>query len=166
MLGVPADDIPKDISALFKAAAKDFARGSDEPDWSPFSLPEPLSTALLVYKVQNMIDNENLDFFFENDWPTNPPYSVFSDAFRKVGATEVADCIDDAVSMFPSLSPHLDYEMRRSFMEDQEKKSGGEGSPIQKLGWRITALGRETMLQLASYIRRHIEHFPSAKKIA
>lgn len=113
-----------------------------------------------------MIDNENLDFFFEHDWPEYPSYTLFSNAFRRIGATEAAACIDDAVGMFPGRSPHLDRDLRRTFMASEKEKSGVEVSPIEKLGWRITALGGKTMMQLAAYIHSHIEGFPSAKKFA
>lgn len=102
MRSVPADDIPNGVWDLIEAAVRDCGLGVDQPGRNPYALPEAMLSVLLVTKVQGMIDKENLDFFFENDWPENPPYSLFSDAFRRIGVTEAADCIEDAVSMFPS----------------------------------------------------------------
>ena len=165
MLGVPADEIPRPLFDRIEAAMEDVFADSEDPDWDPLRLSEALVTTWAVYKAQNLVDNENLDVFFENDWPGNPSYKLFSDAFRRIGAIEAADCIDDAVAMFPNGVPHTDYEMRRSFMESEKRKSGNERSLIEKLGERISAMGGDTMTRLAAYIGSHIECFPSVKRI-
>jgi hypothetical protein len=68
MLGVPADEIPRPLWDRIEAAMEDVYADSEAPGWDPLRLPEPLATTWAVYKTQNIVDNENLDFFFQNDW--------------------------------------------------------------------------------------------------
>ena len=54
-------------------------------------LSEPHRTVVVIHAAQGIIDNGGLIYFFESDWPGTPPYSVFSDAYRRIGKTDAAD---------------------------------------------------------------------------
>jgi hypothetical protein len=163
MIGVPANTLPTSLWAVVEAATDDGQTAAENTNCSLFTLPEPAFTVLIVQKVQGLVDNEDLESLFEHDLEENPSYRLLSDAFRRIGASEAADCIDAAAKMFPGEAPHLDCEMRRDFMACQKQLRGTQRSPINELGDRITNLGATTMLQLTEYIRAHPEHFPSAK---
>ncbi len=66
-----------------------------------------------------MLDNGGLKYFFEGDWPSHPPYSIFSAAYRRIGSVSTADCIDAAVECFPFQDPHVDRDARRKFMGER-----------------------------------------------
>ena len=72
-------------------------------------LPEPYRTLVLVEAAQGVIDNGGLIYFFESDWPGCPPYSAFSDAYRRIGMSEAADDLDNAAQS-------LDLKNQRSFL--------------------------------------------------
>ena len=83
----------------------------------PRSLPIPLQTVALIYSAQGVVDNGGFCYFFGADWPMNPPYSIFSDAYRRIGAIEAAEFIEKATAMFPFPEPHLHKEQRIIFMD-------------------------------------------------
>jgi Domain of unknown function (DUF4375) len=83
---------------------------------NPRSLDEPTQTILAVYGAQGVIDNGGFRFFFESNWPAQPPYTFFSDAYRRIGAERAANAIDRAVAMFPFARPHLAKNRRNQFM--------------------------------------------------
>jgi hypothetical protein len=158
--------IPDEMSKIVDWASKDVYHDEDSPSWSPYNRGEQLLTVWAVEQAQGIIDNGGFQYFFENDWPKNPSYSVFVDAFRRIGAIEAADCIEDAVEMFPSKSPHLDCQMRREHMNALRNKEGVKNSIIDKLGDRVIDLGGDTFIRLAKYILANIDFFPTAKKNA
>lgn len=80
-------------------------------------LPEPLLTVLAVCTVQGVVDNGGFRYFFESDFPGNPPYSLFSASYRRIDADEVADCIDRMVALFPFAEPHRHESERRRFLD-------------------------------------------------
>ncbi len=121
-------------------------------------------TVWAIEQAQGTVNNGGFQFFFENDWPGNPEYAQFVEAFQRIGALEAADCLHDAVDMFPCESPHLDREIRRSYLATLREKQGRRQSVIDKLGNRVMDLGGETFIFLAAYILRHIEEFPTANK--
>jgi hypothetical protein len=159
-------EIPKYESQVIDWASEDVHRNADSPSWSPYSRGEQFQTVWAVEQAQGVIDNGGLQYFFENDWPENPPYALFIDAFRRIGAQQAADCIQDAVEMFPSKSPHLDYQMRRDYMDSLRAKEGDEESVVDKLGGRIIDLGGDTFIRLARYVLDHVDSFPTAKRNA
>jgi hypothetical protein len=87
-------------------------------------LPRPLQIVALVHAAQGIIDNGGLQYFFEADFLGTPPYSVFSDAYRTIGATSAADAFDQAVSMFGSRSPHKHRIKRNHFLDAEQKRPG------------------------------------------
>ncbi len=133
-------------------------RDQEKKSWNPVKLQTPLRIVWAVTQAQGTIDNGGLQYFFENDWPNTPPYSVFSDALRVIGATEAAKLIDNAVALFPVKCPETNLEMRRNFMEASEKEEMRQ-SPFYEISLRLLDVGGETMTALAAYIRQHQGHF-------
>jgi Domain of unknown function (DUF4375) len=100
------------------AAACDYAfKRLEDADGSLTKLPLALQTVVVVTSAQGVIDNGGLEYFYENDYPHNPPYSLFVAAYRRIGALEAADCIEQTAAMFPFRNPHFHHEKRRGFME-------------------------------------------------
>jgi len=123
----PSLDAARDaVFARFEAAGEDPAR-----------LPETDQTVVAVYGAQGVIDNGGLKFFFENDWPGSPPYSLFVEAYRRIGAAGVAGLLERAVSRFPFAEPHQHQELRREFMEslDESDDFFGEAACGDTLVW-------------------------------
>jgi hypothetical protein len=81
------------------------------------ALPESLRTVVIIYSAQGIIDNGGFQYFFESDFPETPDYSVFIDAYRRIGATDDAEAIARAISLFPFERPHLMVEKRNQFMK-------------------------------------------------
>ena len=114
-------------------------------------LSEPVQTVLVVDTAQGIIDNGGLEYFYESDFPANPPYSLFVEAFRRIGAESVASCIEDTSRMFPFPQPHL-HESRRQQWLDAVKND--ETHEFVRLSRR--ACGDESVFRkLAEYVERH-----------
>jgi hypothetical protein len=120
--------------ALISAAMKDVYRGCEAKDWSPYPLSEPLSTFWAVVQAQEKINNGGFQYFFEADWPQKPNYKIFINAFRRIGAKESADWVEDAVEQFPFPEPHLYYKRRREYLVASRSEQGQYDSVIDRLG--------------------------------
>jgi uncharacterized protein DUF4375 len=83
----------------------------------PRRLPVADQTVIAVYGAQGVIDNGGFRYFFESDWPCRPPYSMFSEAYRRIGAVAAARALDQAVDLFPFARPHLARRRRNEFMD-------------------------------------------------
>ena len=83
----------------------------------PERLEEPLRTVVIVHSAQGLIGNGGLQYFFECDFPGRPPYSVFVDAFERIGAQDAASRLKAAVDLFPFSDPHLDVTSRQEFLD-------------------------------------------------
>lgn len=80
-------------------------------------LPLPLQTLLMVEAAQMMIDSGGLEYFYEADFPNNPPYEAFALAYRRIGAESAAACIEASALMFPFDEPQFFEEMRQVWLE-------------------------------------------------
>lgn len=89
----------------------------------PSKLDIPQQTVAILYSIQPMIDNGGFQYLFENDFPHQPPYSGFVDAYRRIGSTLAAERLAKAVAMFPFKDAHLYQDKRLSFMETLEETS-------------------------------------------
>ena len=119
-------------------------------------LPRRRQVFAIIYSAQGVIDNGGFQYLFESDWPNNPAYSRFSDAYREIGATDVADWLDEAASMFPFRDPHLHRAARVRYL--REFCVEGD-SPMGVLsGKAIDASGR-VFTCLAEYVRTHESDF-------
>ena len=113
-----------------------------------------------VEKAQGLIDNGGFAYFFENDWPENPPYSIFVTAFREIGAIEAADYLQRAIEDFPFANPHLDYKKRRDHLENSRSSADEDDSVIDNLGDYVMNLSNDTYVKLEEYIRKNSHSFP------
>jgi uncharacterized protein DUF4375 len=106
---------------LDKASDYAFAR-LEEVEGSLTKLPLPLQTVVVIYSAQGVIDNGGLEYFYESDFPNNPPYSLFVTAYRRIGAMEAARCIERTAAMFPFPDPHLQQVKRDRFLEGKASR--------------------------------------------
>ena len=111
-------------------------------------LDEPYRTFLAVWSAQGLIDNGSMTHFFESDFPGNPSYSVFIDAYRQIGADNAAICLEKAVVSFPFDHPERQIDKRKEFMDahyDEKKFTVGF--------WDHSFAGEETVFEkLLSYV--------------
>ncbi len=89
----------------------------------PMKLPIPIRTVALVATAQGIIDNGGFRYFFGGNFPNTPPYSIFFDAYRRIGADEAGEQIKKAVSMFPMNRPHRHQEKRKEYMDSIDENS-------------------------------------------
>jgi hypothetical protein len=125
---------------------------------SIFSLPWVSQVVLVVLAAQGYTDNGGFGYFFEGDYPGNPPYSLFANAFRAIGADESAECIEVASSEFPFSDPHLHGDARRDFLREHCMSDGRTNNDalLVKLGDRVIDNGNANYKLLAQYIRDHL----------
>jgi hypothetical protein len=102
----------------------------------------PFQTVVVVYTAQGVIDNGGFQYFFENDFPGSPPYSLFTESYKQIGAIKAADNIDRAVKMFGFKNPHLNQKKRNKFLD----KNDSEDCEFIKLGDELC--GDETIWDL------------------
>ena len=132
-------------------AFEELERVGGDPD----KLDIPLRTVAILYSVQGIIDNGGFQYLFENDFPFDPPYSTFSEAYRRIGAAQNAERLDKAAAMFPFENPHLYQEKRLTFMETLE-----EDAEFFELGNQVC--GDETVWSaLEDYARKNAALFPT-----
>lgn len=117
------------------------------------SLPLALQTLLLVEMAQTMIDSGGLDYFFEADFPNNPAYDVFVQAYRRIGAESAAACIEASALMFPFAEPHFFEELRQVWLEKMRVDP-----QFASLGERITG-DASVWQKLSQYVQRNIDAF-------
>ncbi|WP_027360582.1 DMP19 family protein [Desulforegula conservatrix] len=126
----------------------------DEAKNDPSCLKIPVQTVIAIYSAQGIIDNGSFQYFFESDFPQTPPYSFFSDAYRRIGADNVARNIDQAVELFGFPEPHLNIDKRKEFLEQRMH----EDCLFHKLG--DEACGDESVWRkLADYVIENMEEF-------
>jgi hypothetical protein len=157
------EESPEDRETI-SAAGRDVYHSCEDKNWSPYHLPGPQVVYWAVEQAQGIIDNGGFEYFFENDWPKNPPYTVFIEAFCAIGAKETAEWMENVVEMFPFPEPHKDCKRRREYMESCQRREGKWNSIIDKLGNRVIDLSAENYTKLAAYIRANIDAFPHAKE--
>jgi hypothetical protein len=127
---------------------------------NPALLPAAVRTVLLVHAAQGVIDNGGLQYFFESDWPGQPPYSNFVDAYRAIGAVSEASAIAAAVELFPFSEPHKHRGRRDEFLERfLDGGSHREDSPFEPYTDQLC--GNERIWKhLAEYVATNRAAFP------
>jgi len=122
-------------------------------------LSEPHLTVAIIHASKGIIDNGGLVYFFESDWPGTPPYSIFSDAYRRIGKTDAADDIDRAVDSFGFDHPERRRQLRQDFMDTQfggEDDDGEETEGLWEVQWTDRICGDDTVWDaLAEWIQQH-----------
>jgi len=73
----------------------------------------------MVYSAWGIIENGGLQYFFESNFPGDPPYDVFVQAFSSVGLTEIALRFSKLVSLFPFDDPHKFPQERQDFIDSR-----------------------------------------------
>ena len=104
------------VTPMLDRAVKVAFRTLDAAGGDARRLPVPMATVVCVYGAQGVIDNGGFQYFFENDWPCQPPYSMFWKAYARIGAHEAAAAIESAVALFPFARPHRSRAKREAFM--------------------------------------------------
>lgn len=116
----------------------------------PHDLPPPQSVVALVVPAQGVIDNGGLRYFFENDWPGQPPYSVFVDAYQVIGADPEARAIAEAAASFGVTHPERDRAARLAGLE------AAVGNHLEKLE---ATLSSDVWQLLDAFVRRRLSEF-------
>lgn len=119
------------------------------------ALPVPLQTLLVVESAQGIIDNGGLEYFYETDFPNNPPYSVFVEAYRRIGADAAASCIEQTAAMFPFLEPHLFEPLRQVWLERFRADRDGEFARLA----RCIGGDRTVWAKLSEYVAKNRSAF-------
>ena len=119
------------------------------------ALPVPLQTLLLVESAQGIIDNGGLAYFYEADFPNNPPYSDFVDAYRRIGAESAARCIEASSLMFPFEDPHFFAPLRELWLE---KLRADQAQEFSRLNGEICG-DAVVWEKLADYVERYSDAF-------
>ena len=88
-----------------------------EVEEDPCKLEEPHRTLVLVTSAQGLIDNGGLWYFFESDWPGTPPYSLFAEAYERIGRTEAGAALRHAALSFGIAEPEKHAKERIAYME-------------------------------------------------
>lgn len=130
-------------------------RRLQEADGDVESLPLPVQTLLRVEAAQSIIESGGLAFFYDADFPGQPPYTVFVEAYRRIGADEAADCIEAASMLFPFEEPQLFEPLRQLLLE---RFVADPRHPFARLSARLDQdLGVWTCLM--RYVDDHAEAF-------
>ena len=106
MSGAPLDQASEFAFARLKGAGGDIS-----------SLPTPLQTVVIVTSAQGIIDNGGLEYFYESDFDGTPPYSLFVEAYRRIGAESAATCIENSQRMFQIDQAHQHEKKRQEWLE-------------------------------------------------
>jgi hypothetical protein len=147
---------PSQFDRALKYALAEVDRVGD-----PDKLPLPVRTVVLVHAAQGIIDNGGLQYFFESDFPGQPSYSVFVDAYRTIGANDEAQMLADAVKLFPFENPHRFAPRRNEFLESfLAGKSHHPDSPFDPLTNKLCG-NKNVWRLLEAYVERHPEPFPT-----
>jgi hypothetical protein len=121
-------------------------------------LPLPLQTVVVIYSAQGIIDNGGLEYFYESDFNNEPPYFFFTEAYRRIGADEAADCIEKTAAMFGIPDPHLKRLERWDFLE---RIKGDETHEFSLLSRKICG-DQQVWKKLAEYVATNHGAFKDA----
>jgi len=117
-----------------------------------------MRTVAIVHAAQGIIDNGGLAYFFAMDFPQNPPYAMFVDAYHRIGADAVATCIAVGTTLFPFPQPHLHETKRRKWIDSVKGDDAHEFTVLSD-----TACGNEVAWQrLAEFVDKHRDAFGEA----
>lgn len=79
-------------------------------------LDHPCRVVVIVYSAWGLIENGGFQYFFESNFPEEPPYEVFIQAFSSVGLTDIALRFSKLISLFPFDEPHKFPRKRQEFI--------------------------------------------------
>lgn len=122
-------------------------------------LDEPLRVVIMVSTAQGIIDNGGLQYFFENNFPEKPPYALFVDAYRAIGAKKEAAALESSINLFPFARPER-FRGKRNAVLDKYLEDGGhrKDSPFEP--FTHVLCGSERVWEcLERYVRKHQKVF-------
>jgi hypothetical protein len=124
------------------------------------ALAVEVQTLLVVESAQTMIETGGLAYFYETDFPNNPPYALYVNAYRRIGAEAAAADLEASLDMFPFAEPHLFEPLRQLWLE--QLAADAEGA-FNRLGRRIA--GDETVwVKLREYVERNANAFRAVSR--
>ena len=139
------------ISEAFKQAAAKLKSVGDDID----KLPKIVSTFLIVYSAQGVLDNGGYRYFFESDWPDNQQYSKFIEACSEIGCIKQSTELARVISTFPFENPHLDESARNKYID-----SNLDEEEFELKGWGDALCGdQEVWTKLEAYYLDNKEEF-------
>lgn len=133
-----------------------------EADGDLARLEVPLQTLLMVESAQGIIESGGLAYFYEADFPNNPPYENFVAAYRRIGAESAASCIEDSAALFPFAEPHLFAPLRELWLE---RMAADPTHVFHRLSDRICQ-DESVWRLLTDYVGRHGHAFPTPGRSA
>jgi hypothetical protein len=119
------------------------------------ALPTPLQTLLIVESVQSMLDTGGLEYVYEADFPNNPPYALFVQAYRRIGAHTAAACLEASALLFPFEDPHFFEELRILWLE---RLRNDPQRAFERLDAQLRA-DATVWAKLGEYVARHRSAF-------
>lgn len=118
-------------------------------------LPAAVANLLMIYSAQGVIDNGGYKYFFESDWPMQPPYSRFVEAYAAIGCDKQAADLARVVATFPFDNPHLEAEKRNQFMDENYDEE-----TFSVNGWGDMLCGdEEVWTRLEAYYLKNTSEF-------
>lgn len=81
-------------------------------------LPVPVAQFIRVHNAQGVHDNGGFRAFFEHQWPGQPDYGSFVEAYRAIGCGDQADELARVVDTFGFAAPHTRPELRRAYISE------------------------------------------------
>jgi hypothetical protein len=121
-------------------------------------LPIELQTVVRVVSARGVFGNGGLQYFIENDWEGTPSYQVFVDAFRRIGANELAVAIEGLSGLLGPTS-HLDRTRRWARFEELW---GMNPSPLDEFLFdpvTVYEICEQTDSRLEQYVTKHRSAF-------
>lgn len=121
-------------------------------------LPKAVQVFMKVNSAQGVIDNGGFRYFFESDWPGNPPYEDFASAYETIGCWKQAEELRRVVATFPFPDPQLHEAKRREYIE-----ANYDPEEMHVRGWGDELCGDdEVWKKLAAYYDWNKPHFQAA----
>jgi hypothetical protein len=117
-------------------------------------LPRPRQVFVLVYSAQGVLDNGGFTYFLGCDWPATPPYARFVEAYREIGAGDLAAAIERATALFSFPEPHRDRDARRRVLESESAKP-----TLDELDSVAVGATERVHALLKQFARRHAAEF-------
>lgn len=112
---------------------------------------EPYRTIAIIYSAQGIIDNGGLTYFFAEDWPHNPAYSEFADAYERIGCIEAAKALRSAALSFGIEQPELYSEQRQAYID-----ANYDETSLEVRGWDDSICGDKKVWEnLATWVRTY-----------
>jgi hypothetical protein len=112
-------------------------------------LGEPCQSAIIVNTAIGLVGNGGFPYFFEMDFPGNPPYERFTEAFRRVGLVDIAERFAQLVSLFPFDAPHASRALRQQFLDKRPREFDAAMTQLEDLIYALE--DSDTLLE------RHIQ---------